>query len=170
MKWLFGFIDRICVVASALIFMQLPVFMQQYQLRLSGHIEELQLQVENMRKLASSSGNTIQQFIQKFISSQDVDFSRQGELMSNMVSRLNDLNLSYSSLENSSLLMRPFQFVLHLNYSIAIETFHSFEAGLLFSYETICYAVLGMGVGYLICFSISRLLFIIAPKRMQVKV
>lgn len=152
MSRLLGFVDRILAVCFAFLFMQFPIFLQQYQLRLAGHLEELKLQVGNIDKLAISSGKTLAAFIQKFIDNPDVDFSRQGELMANMVIRLNDLNMASSALQESFFLLKPFVFIRWLDYDIAQEAIRSYQIGLVFTYETICYALLGIGVSYGICF------------------
>src|SRR5437868_3357216 len=84
--------DRLFVVAGALIFVQAPLLMHQYRTQLRGHVAELQIQVSMMRHHAQETGKTLEQYIHKFVSSSDTDFSYQGQLMKGMVARLESLS------------------------------------------------------------------------------
>lgn len=52
-KWIGGLIDRIFAVVGALACLQFPLFLQQYQQHLSGHVVELQIQIQAMQRAAS---------------------------------------------------------------------------------------------------------------------
>lgn len=148
-KWMSKLIDRLSVVIGAFIFSQAPIFMQQYRHQLSGHVSELQLQVQNMRQIAMTSNKTLDQYIQKFVSSSDPDFSRQGEVMASMVTRWHELQDGLLAVDQASVLMRPFSFIRHIDLAIAKSTLHSFEFGVAFTYESLVYILFGMSVGYL---------------------
>ena len=125
-KWIGGLSDCVCAVAGALVFLQAPLFIQQYKQQLSGHVSELQLQVEVMRQTAMQSGKTLDQFTNKFIDNSDPDFSRQGEIMKNMVDRWHQLSDAFTALNNASILTKPFAFLSHFNLTIAKEAAHSY--------------------------------------------
>ena len=55
-KWSVALFDRMFSVGGAVAFSQLPQFMQQYSQRLSGHINELDRQVNLMQNAAEASG------------------------------------------------------------------------------------------------------------------
>lgn len=157
LKFLQNFLDRICVVIGALFFVQFPLFMQQYRHQLIGHVAELQFQLQKMRTVATASGKTLEQFIQKFMTSGDQDFSGQGIVMSEMIERWTDLSNSLFAMDNASIWTRPFVFVSHMNYDIAQSTLHSFEPGLPLSYEGAVYALCGICIGYLMFVLIAKL-------------
>lgn len=148
MRWFVGLFDRLFVVCGVLLMIQAPLFIQQYQLQLKGHVAELEFQVASMEQAAKHSHKTLDQFISKFIMSTDADFERQGRIMFAMVRRLQDLTESLKILENASILGRPWIFVTHLNLDIADSTWQSFKPGLTFSSEGFVYALVGMCFGY----------------------
>lgn len=158
MKFVSNILDRIFVVLGALIFVQIPLFIQQYHQQLSGHVAELRLQVEVMRDAALHSGKTLEQYIKKFVDSKDVDFSRQGQIMSDMVERFHQLADSLKALDSASVITRPFEFLWHYKYDISSDTFEKFSIGLPLTFEGLVYLLLGMGMGYLL-YALLRSLF-----------
>lgn len=141
-------LDRLCALAGALLFSQAPEFFQQYTQRLAGHVAELQRHVDILKQLAKQSGKTLHDYIHKFISNSDPDFSNQGTMMQKMVDRLNDLTLSLQSMQTASVWSRPWEFVTHLQEDIAYGTMVHFKAGLPLTLEGACYAFIGMLVGF----------------------
>jgi hypothetical protein len=154
MSRIFGMIssilDHLCGLIGAFAFSQFPVFLQQYVHRLEGHISELKLQTSIMRKAATMSDKTLEQYVQKFISSQDPDFSRQGEIMQGMVTRLQDLSQGLYELQTSTGVLKPFIFLRTYNHEIAWTTLDQFQPGLVLNLEGIAYAFGGLLLGILI--------------------
>lgn len=155
-KWFGGLLDRICAVAGALAFSQVPLFMQQYKQQLSGHVVELQLQVKAMRQAAMLTGKTLEQFIGKFSSSTDGDFARQGEIMHAMVLRWQALTDGFTALNEASTFSAPFVFLSHFNLEIAKETAGAFSPGIPLSLEGGVWAVIGIAAGYLLFYTVKR--------------
>lgn len=152
-KWFGVFIDRLFVVAFAVLFSQFPLFIQQYHQRLSGHAAELHMQLDAMRKIAKQSGKTLDQYIQKFLASADFDFSKQGNLMHAMQERYVKLSDATIAMQNASVLTKPYVFLIHLDFEVAKAASNQFSPGLLFNLEGFCYALCGIAFGYL-CFQI----------------
>lgn len=165
LKWINGLIDRIFVVIFALIFSQAPLFMQQYKQQLSGHVAELHIQIDSMRRAAQISGKTLDVYIRKFLQNADPDFSRQGELMQGMTNRYSNLLNAYQALNDATVYSRPFAFIKHVNLDIAKRTLHNYEFGFLFSIEGLAYALLGGTVGYFIYALFSRFLASLFPNK-----
>ncbi len=155
MHWFAALLDRFFVVAGALLLVQAPLFIQQYELQLMGHVAELEFQVDSMRLAAMESNKTLDQFIAKFIGGNDADFVRQGKIMSAMVARLQSLTEALTALEHASIITRPWVFINHLNYDIVKSTWKSFEPGLVFTYEGLAYILAGMCVGRFLFFVLS---------------
>ena len=147
-KWLNGLIDRIFVVAGAVLFSQAPHFYQQYLQRLGGHVEELKLQTAALQQAAAKSGKTFGEVIQKFLSNTDLDFAAQGEVLQSMFTRYSDLNHAYSSLANATVFTRPFVFLKYFQFDIAKMTLADFTFGLTLTVEAGVYALAGMMFGY----------------------
>jgi len=147
-EWLSKILDRIFAVVGALLFIQFPVFMDQYVMHLAGRVDELQYQVLLMREAATQSGKTLKEFVAKFIENSDLDFSRQGELMQGMVQRLSSFSDSLASLLNANFLTRPFKFLFHLDWAVVKSTFSTYKIGLFLTFESLIYGLIGIVVGY----------------------
>lgn len=155
-KWVSGLIDRIFAAAGGVLFSQAPLFMKQYIQQLYGRAAELRYQVDAMRQAATNSGKTLEQFIQKFVDSGDVDFARQGDVMSAMVNRWYYINEALTSLQESSVLTRPFVFIRHMNWDIIKSTWSQYVFGLPLTLEGLIYAVLGIIFGFLVFYGIRK--------------
>lgn len=147
-KWFIKMLDRIFAVIGAFLFAQFPFFIQQYTHRLSGHINELSYQVKRLSEAATQSGKTLEQFVQKFVSSHDSDFKLEGELMQEMIVRLKDLSYALESLLRSTPLSRPFSFFYHANWDVVKGTFSSYNLGIPFTLEGAIYALIGIFAGH----------------------
>lgn len=158
LNWIGGLLDRGCAVAGALLFSQLPLFMQQYTQQLSGHVAELNLQVSAIQQAATHSGKTLEQFIQKFVESADPDFFRQGEIMLAMVNRWHNFSDAYKALYESSIFTKPLEFLYHFDFEIASNTWSHYTFGIPFNLEGLIFALIGIAFGYVI-FSMIRKIF-----------
>ena len=157
-RFLGSLIDRLFVVLGAFIGSQIPEFMNQYTQRLAGHVNELNRLVDNLQKIAGFSDKSLDQYIHKFITSTDPDFSRQGEFMQGVVTRWHELTFSLQALRESTMWNRPYVFISHLNADIANSTLRAFSPGFTLTIEGLCYAGAGLLIGYLFYQSISKLL------------
>jgi len=158
-KWVGGLLDRLLAVSGALLFSQAPLYMHHYQQQLSGHVNELIYQVDIMRQAASASGKSLAQFIRKFLESTDADFVRQGNIMNDMALRTQKLSDALSTLDSASIFSKPFLFLTHLDLKIAKASYQSFNIGIPLTYEGLTYALMGMGMGFLIFFTLKQLAF-----------
>ena len=140
-------LDRLCVVLGAFVGSQIPEFFQQYTQRLAGHVDELGHLLDHLRHLAASSNKTLEQYIQKFLSSSDPDFAGQGELMQGLTVRWEELHQALHHLTYSSIWMRPYVFIKDLQSDIFHSTLASFQPGFNLTLEGLGYAGLGIFVG-----------------------
>ena len=155
---------------GALAFSQLPLFMQQYQHHLSGHVAELKTQIQSMINAASLTGKSLQQYVIKFLKSEDLDFRNQGELMTDMIHRYDNLRAGHNALQESSIYAKPMIFIRHLDWDIAQSTWKSFEVGFSFSMDGLAYAVIGIVFGLSLFWLLSKVLkTIIQPIRAAFK-
>lgn len=157
-KWVAGLIDRLFAVCGALTFSQIPLFMQQYQHHLAGHVAELQTQIQGMKNTAALTGKSLQQYVIKFLSSEDMDFRNQGELMNHMIQRYQSLLEGHHALKDATLYSKPFLFIKYFDWSIGQFTWQSFDIGFSFTLEGGAYALLGMLLGFLIFWILRKFL------------
>ena len=147
-NWLAELMDRVFVVAGALVFSQAPVFFQQYTQRLGGHVSELRRQVSLLQSNAALSGKSLAEYVQKFVGSQDPDFSLQGNAMEQMLSRYTELRQAYEALLQAPPLSKPLVFLKDLQPDVAQLTLSDFSFGLQFTPEALAYALAGIVFGY----------------------
>src|SRR5262249_23609355 len=121
---------RLFILFGALLFLQLPLFINGYTQQLFGRVAELKLQNEALVKIASQNGKTLDQYIYKFLSSSDPDFHGQGEWMQLSVKRLYALKEALFNLEHATLWQRPFIFLKTFNLEIGKTTLIHFAPGL----------------------------------------
>lgn len=155
-SWINALIDRGFAVAGALLFLQIPLFMQDYTLQLSGREAELRYQVNAMQQVASQTGKTIHEYIQKFLQSGDQDFTNQGVIMQDIVNRLHAFTEALQALQNNAAFTRPYVFISHLDYEIAASTWSSFEFGISLTMEGGAYALAGLCFGFVVYFILRK--------------
>lgn len=158
MKWIAGIFDKILALAGALVLSQAPVFMQAYTHQLSGHVAELQWQMDSMHRVAAQSGKSLDLFVQKFLNSTDIDFQLQGQLMRGTIERWQNYSEGLFALQHATVWTRPFVFIRHFEWNIAHSTYESFDIGLTLNIEGIVYALIGMLIGYLVAVLLRRIL------------
>lgn len=157
-----GIVDRFFAVAGAFIGSQIPVYMQQYTQRLSGHLAELSHWIQEMTKVAALSEKSLEQYIEKFIQSSDPDFSRQGELMQAVVQRWEDFSQTLHHLAEAPVYSKAFVFFSEIKYEIARHTVYQFQPGISLTLEGMAYALAGMAVACLCyrgCVKIINVMF-----------
>lgn len=141
--------DRIFAVIGALLFIQIPLFIQQYSQSLAGHIDELKYQINIMQAAASETGKTLPQYVDKFVQSGDVDFSNQGYIIQAMIERWQSLSNGLSALQQANVFTKPYVFFSNLNFDIARSTLHSYNFGISLSFEGLMYGIIGIFFGYI---------------------
>lgn len=157
--------DRIFLIFGVLVGAQVPLFMQQYIQRLSGHVAELNLFVSNLELLASQSNKNLAQYIEKFQSSIDPDFANHGTFMLTTVKRQEQMNTALQNLLTSPTWQKLYYFFQDLQFEIAQQTWETFQPGLNLTLEGLGYMSLGGIISFtiysliikLICYLISIL-------------
>jgi hypothetical protein len=147
--WLGRILDKICLFAGALLFSQFPLFIQYYTQQLSGRVDELKWQIDAIHQAALLSGKGIEQYINKFLSSQDADFVLQGQLMQQIISRWHHYSEGLFSLEHATVWMKPILFIQYLDWNVVHSTFGLYEMGLTFNMEGMVFGIIGMMIGCL---------------------
>lgn len=136
--------ERAFVVIVVLLFCQAPLFIQQYEMRLSGHVLELRRFVQSLEKSAAESKKSLPEYIRKFLGHKDRDIANQGKLLEGTVERYKEFDRACTTLQEASIWTRPFIFVRHLNSEVAKETAASFKPGLAMTMEALLYAIMGL--------------------------
>jgi hypothetical protein len=139
-----GLLDRTLCVLGAVIFSQIPEFMQQYAQRLGGHLDEARRQLQQFQQAAMQSGLTLDRFITQTATNSDNAVAKLGGVMSRAVTRADTLESAQSALQNASLWSRPFVFLRHVDSSIAQATWSILKPAVPTTLEGLVYAGCGM--------------------------
>jgi hypothetical protein len=137
-------LDRLLCVAGAVLFCQLPEFIQQYLQRLGGRLDEARRQLAQFTEVAAQSKLTLAEFIQRTGHNADESVARLADVMSNTVTRVDSLAAADLAIRNASLWKKPFVFFAHFDPSIARATFDIYKPAVPTTMEGLIYAVLGM--------------------------
>jgi len=158
LRFLDAVCDRIFSVLGALVFSQAPSFIQQYIQRLAGSTHELELQVIQIKKIASSAGLSVHGYIQKFITSGDPLFVSQGEFLEMILERYENFSAALKNLEEAFWLTRPLTFIQNLNTDLFNGTLKHYTPSVNLSLEGLIYALIGLLIGYFIYQGIRKVL------------
>ena len=132
--------------------------MQQYEMRLSGHVEELTYFLHHVENSAAENHKTLTEYVSKFLEQKDIDFHNQGKLLQDTIEREASLKLALQKLQNASPLEKPFVFLKDIQQDILIQTVSGFTFGLNLTFETLAYAGIGL-LSWMILFSMGCYLF-----------
>jgi hypothetical protein len=155
-------LDRAVSAAGALIFIQIPSFLVQYQQRLGGHVDELALLIKKYKSAASDNGRTVEEYIGLHLQSDVKEFVSTGKIMAENMDRFTGLSEALKSLSGSKGFMKFYSFIKDIDFDIFKAALKNFVPGISFSVDTVLYGALGIIVFMTIYFVIKKsLLFII---------
>jgi Protein of unknown function (DUF2937) len=137
-------LDRFLCVGGAVLFSQLPEFMQQYLQRLEGHLDESRLVVDRFRQAAAQSGMTLDQLVAGAGQNPDPSMGRLGGVILEAAARADRLGAADAALRHASAWTRPFVFASHLDGAIARATWAIYRPAVPTTAEGFIYAALGM--------------------------
>lgn len=139
-----GLLDRALCVIGAVLFAQMPEFMQQYLQRLGGHLDEARRHLRQFQQTAAQSGLTLDRLISQTNANTDPAVARLGGVMTETIGRVHSLEAAQAALANASLWSRPFVFLRHIDFGIAQATWAIFKPAVPTTIEGLVYAMAGM--------------------------
>jgi hypothetical protein len=137
-------LDRILCVCGAVLFSQLPEFMQQYLQALGGRLDELRAQLGRFREAASQSGMTLDQLVAGAARNPDPSMGRMGAVVRSLAARVDDLAAADAALRHATAWTRPFVFAAHFDAGIARGAWERFRPAVPATAEGILYAAAGV--------------------------
>ncbi|HMD61878.1 MAG TPA: DUF2937 family protein [Opitutaceae bacterium] len=137
-------LDRVLCVAGAVLFSQLPEFMQQYLQRLEGHLDEARLGLDRFKEAAARSGTTLDKLLAAPGRGANPSLEALGGLVRSAVARVDELAAADAALRHASAWTRPFVFASHVDLGIARATWSVFRPAVPTTAEGLLYAGAGM--------------------------
>ena len=142
-RWLF-------VLLCTALFAQFPIFVDQYLMRLEGHLAESSHQIDAFTQAAFAGGKSLDQYITKFLAQSDPDFLAQGRVMQAAVGRHHFLTSACAALQSANPFVRPVVFVRYVDRTLLAETWDGFTPGLLITLNLALWAFIGFVCGWLL--------------------
>jgi hypothetical protein len=137
-------LDRVLCVAGAVLFSQLPEFMQQYLQRLEGHLDEATLVLSKFKDAAAQSGMSLDQLVAGTAQNPDPSMGKLGGVIRQAIARADELGAADTALRQASALTRPFVFLRHLDVGIARATLAIYRPAVPTTLEGFAYAGFGI--------------------------
>lgn len=139
-----GLIDRVICVLGAVLFSQIPEFMQQYVQRLGGHLDEARRQLERFREAAAQAGMSLDAWIHLMTGNSDPSVARIGQIVEETRARVQTLAADESAIRTAAPLARPFVFLRHADPQIVRATADVFRPAVPTTVEGAIYAAAGL--------------------------
>jgi hypothetical protein len=141
-----GLLDRALCVAGAVLFSQLPEFMQQYLQRLEGHLDEAKLAVGRFSDAAAQAGMTVGQLVSSAAQNPNPAMGKLGGVVQDAVARVDTLAAADAALRGASTWTRPFVFASHADWAIARATLSIYRPAVPTTFEGMVYSGIGIVV------------------------
>ncbi len=121
-------LDRCFFTVTFIIGVQLPEFMQQYQQRLAGHLNEAQLQLAQFQDIAQQhfDGSLIT-MITRYKNNSEASIISTGELIERLSTRVEYLTTHLAQINTTDYVNSIYQFIWHLDKQIAAGTVENFS-------------------------------------------
>jgi len=162
-------LDRVVSAAGALVFMQIPAFLVQYQQRLGGHVDELALLVKKYKSAAADNGRTVDEYIGLHLQSNVKEFVSSGKLMLENMERFTDLSAALKSISGSEGIMKFISFLKNIDLDICKAAYKNFVPGLSFRLDTVLYGAAGIIVFMSVYFILKKSLQFIIVNVKKIK-
>lgn len=137
-------VDRVLCVVGAVLFSQMPEFMQQYLQRLGGHLDEARRQLGQFHGAAQKTGIALDNLIAKTAANPDPAVAKLSGVMTETVTRVENLQAAHAALAGATIWERPFVFLRYVEADIVRGTWRMFQPAVPMTYEGLTYALLGM--------------------------
>ena len=133
---------------SALVFCQVPAFVQQYAQRLGGTIDALEIVVGRFDDDARRSGYDRTAALALMARNPERLVRDQGAGMSTTMTRLANLRLQQSALQAPDSFARLIAFVTDYDSEVASRTWQEFRFALSVSPDSVVLAIVGFAIAY----------------------
>lgn len=121
-------IDRCFFTVTFILGLQLPEFMQQYQQRLAGHLDEARSQLSQFETIAQQHfEGSLATLIARYKGNNEASIVSTGELIERLFVRVEYLTQHLAQIVQSDYLSSVGQFIWHLDHPIAVGTAEHFS-------------------------------------------
>lgn len=124
-------IDKIFFTAGAIIFLQLPHFIEQYTQRMGGYASSQSEQIKEYQSLANQHFNgDMDAYIDRLAQNSDPAIAESAQQINQRIHKSRDLNKELNVFENKPLWYQVPYFLTHMRMNLVSGTAQNFAPGL----------------------------------------
>lgn len=173
-QWIKSFFTKLILFLVLGASLQLPHFIETYELQLQGRINELSWQINNIERLALEAQIPIQEYIQTLSANEDEKVSKLGQNLSATLSRYDRFKKAKDAIHDAAAWRRLLLFLFYYDHELAVDSYQDFEWGLSLTMESLVMVpvgfLLGAGVYAILAIFLSALAsFFLGPFRKKKK-
>lgn len=155
--------DRILCVLAAVVLLQAPIYMNQYQNVLAGAQLESSLSYNSLRLIAAEFDQTLREYIDELLANDNPKVVANAEEDDEKIKRYESYTASLEAFQQASVFSRPFVFLS--NYDQRLGNAVEFQPGLPITMEGFVYALLGIVLMMLLIGIVKRLFGLNKPEK-----
>lgn len=159
-----GLVDRVLSLLGAITLAQFPQFIGQYLQRLGGHLGEIRHTVRQFEAMAATLNMTLEEYIKVHLFSGTEVFLSSGEVIQDLIHRLQILENSYILLRQATPVNRWLVFLKVFDPEIFTQTYKIFTPGIPTTIEGGIYALVGLFLAWGVYQGIKNLIRLIFTK------
>ncbi|WP_185968089.1 DUF2937 family protein [Thalassotalea sp. PS06] len=130
-RFIASIFDRIIFTLTFILGMQVPAFINAYRQRLSGHVEEAQIQLLNFQSIADKyHQGDLTQLLSAYRASTDPGVNASAELVLNLIDRIAQLKSHLGKLTEGEYIQQLYYFFIDMDSNIAKATLNDYQFSL----------------------------------------
>ncbi|HET7757857.1 MAG TPA: DUF2937 family protein [Steroidobacteraceae bacterium] len=141
MRYVRGLLDRVLLIAAAVVGGLVPGFIAQYRQRLGGRLDQARLDLQAWQRIADQFYHgDLQKLIDYHLSSTDPTFHAEGDVIRALIAAVHQLQSALDALQGS--LLQQFAYLaLHTDPALARATFSDWVPTFALSAEGLVFAL-----------------------------
>jgi len=145
-------------IGLAMMLSQVPEYLQQYQQRLGGAVDELRVITQDFDRAAVGAGLTHEAALETYDNAQDTFLSQRGTNMRTIFERYERLSRHLAEVQNADPLEQLLPLVKFADPTLAQNTFRNFKAAMPVTTQGLIFAGVGFLGGYSLASAIGSAL------------
>lgn len=158
--------DRIICVVAAVVMLQAPIYMNQYQNVLAGAQMEAALSYNRLTQVAADFDQTLREYLDELLANDNPKVVANAEEDDEKVKRYESYTASLEAFQQANVFSKPFVFLSHYDPQLAHAV--AFQPGLPITMEGFVYALLGILIAMLLIGLIKRVFGLNKPAKLSV--
>jgi len=127
-KIIFTIFDRFLFTLTFILGVQLPEFIQQYSQRLSGHVNEVHLQLNEFQLIANRYFNgNLTSMTEKYLANSEASINETADIIINTSDRAANLQAQLLNLQNADYVKRVYYFITEFDQSMLQATYEQYQ-------------------------------------------